>query len=122
MTLKGLFSRNRLLMFLSVPMAFLSPVLATLFSLHISPFAPGAVTFILLTIAIGCVFGLLAAALAEADGIWKILFVTLVTVIIAITVDLSILGGNSSQTWPINSGPASASSWFFSASCLALSG
>lgn len=92
MTLKGLFTRNRLLMFLSVPMAFLSPVLATLFSLHISPSAPGAVTFVLLVMAIGCVFGLLAAALADAKGLWKILFVMLVTLVVAITVDLSILG------------------------------
>lgn len=104
MTFKGLFTRNRLLMFLSVPMAFLSPVLATLFSLHISPLAPGAVTFLLLVTVFGCVLGLLAAALVDAKGIWKILFVILVTVMVAITVDLSILGQKhlaemSDQLW-----------------------
>jgi hypothetical protein len=79
-------------------------VLANLHALHISPFAPGAATFVLLILALGCITGLILASLAGVKGNWQILRVFLIAVALLMAADLSLPGktfvsGISSKPW-----------------------
>ncbi|MGO6696185.1 sulfatase-like hydrolase/transferase [Rhizobium johnstonii] len=88
----GVLARDRIFLFLAIPMALASPVISTLSSLSISPVAPGANAFLGIIVAVGCLLGFGAAVLHPRQGLWKFIQVFLISVGIMSAVDLSIMG------------------------------